>query len=206
MATRRALWIATIVVAAVGLVVELGHHTAIDAPDELVMPLSLSFEENVPTWYASALLLSAGLALAAIARGATRQRGRWTFLAAAFFYLSLDEVAQLHEHLNGLVRLGGVLYFSWIVPAAVVVAILGVVYVPFLRALPPRVRSRFLAAGCLYVGGALVMELPLGWWATRFGEDDLGYAMIDFVEEAMELVGVTLFLDTLLEHRGTLSS
>jgi hypothetical protein len=55
-------------------------------------------------------------------------------------------------------------------------------------------------AGVIYVGGALVTELPLGYWSVRVGEDNLGYSLIDFVEETLEFTGVTLFLLALLEY------
>jgi hypothetical protein len=204
----RALWAATATVAALGLIVEVAHHTA-SPPEELVALLSLSFEANLPTWYASGLLLGCALALAGIAAAAERSAlphvFRWRLLAAVFLYMSLDEVAMLHERLNDLLPLHGALRFSWILPAAAVVAALGVAYLPFLKALPARSRNRFLLAGALYVGGALVMELPLGWWAERFGEDGLGYALIDFVEEALELAGATWFLCSLLDHRTTIA-
>jgi hypothetical protein len=45
------------------------------------------------------------------------------------------------------------------------------------------------------------MELPLGWWTTHYGENTLGYALIDWLEETMEMVGATLALVALLAHR-----
>lgn len=161
--------------------------------------LSLSYERNLPTWYASGLLLCCALALFAHARAALTQRARWRGLGAAFVYLSLDEAVGLHEHL-GVLELHGVLYFSWVVPAAVLVALLGLVYLPFLRALPQRLRAQVLLAGALYVGGALGMELPLGWWTERHGDANLTYALIDHVEELLELLGAGLFLAALVEH------
>jgi hypothetical protein len=63
-------------------------------------------------------------------------------------------------------------------------------------------RRQFLIAGAIYVGGALGMELPLGWWTERAGSDNLVYALIDGVEETMELSGTTLFLLALVEYLG----
>ena len=96
----------------------------------------------------------------------------------------------------------GVLYFSWVVPAGIIVAALGIAYLPFLRRLPARTRWRFVLAGALYVGGALLMELPLGWWAERAGDDNLVYGLLDFVEESLELAGTSLFLAALLDYLG----
>lgn len=174
--------------------------------EPLVTFLSLSYERNLPTWYASALLLGCALVLAGIARVATLARapGRnhWWALAVAFTYISLDESVGLHEHLGGLLSLGGVLFFTWVVPAAVLVVLGGLAFLPFLARLPPRRRGQFILAGVLYVGGALAMELPLGWWTEQHGNDNLVYALIDHVEEALELVGASLFLAALAEELG----
>ena len=48
---------------------------------------------------------------------------------------------------------------------------------------------------------ALVMELPLGWWTQRHGMDTFGYALIDWVEETMEMIGSALAFVALLAHR-----
>jgi len=201
----RPLIVAGAVVAGAGLAVELVH-TRSHAPavERLVELCSLSYEANLPTWYASSLLLACALLLTAIAgdaaaRGGPRRR-HWAGLAAGFFLMSLDEAIELHEHLGGLVGAGGPLYFDWIVPAAIVVAAVAAIYLPFLRELPPRRRRWFVLAGALYVGGAVGVEVPLGWWTDHAGTDNAVYALIDWVEETLELAGATLFLLALAER------
>jgi hypothetical protein len=170
-----------------------------------VVPLlSLSYEQNVPTFYSAVLLLACSLLLALVAIGARANGGRfvrsWWVLSAGFLYIAVDEVLEFHEQLSKLIKLEGALYFSWIVPAAVVVLLLGAAYVPFLRALPRPICLRFLLAGTIYVGGAVVMELPLGYWTVHHGTENLGYGLIDAFEEALEMLGLNLFLLTLLDH------
>lgn len=206
----RALLVAGAVVAAAGLAVELIHlGSHAPAVETAVGLLSLSYESNVPTWYASSLLLLAAFALAAIAvdvaaRGGAWRR-HWWGLALGFAFMSLDEAIELHEHLGGVfgLDLGGVLYFDWVIPAAVVVLAVAALYLPFLRALPPGRRRGFVLAGAIYVGGAVAFELPLGWWTERAGTDGAGYALIDWCEETLELTGVSLFLLALLERWQT---
>lgn len=201
-AIRRALVASLVAVGAAGLVVELLHHGPLPALDEdLVALFSLSYEGNLPTWYSSGLLLACAGTLAAIALAAPSGQVRyWSFLAAVFGYLSIDEAVGLHEQLNELVHLGGAFYFGWIIPAGMAVLLLGVVYLRFLSALPAETRRRFIVAGALYVGGALFMEIPLGLWTEARGDGDLGYALIDFAEESLEMTGATLFLVALLRH------
>lgn len=188
-----------IVVAALGLAVELVHtRSHAEAVEVLVGLLSLSYEQNLPTWYASMLLAACSVLLAAIAvdtqtRDAPYSR-HWWALAAGFALMSLDEVAELHEHAGALVDLGDAIYFDWIVPAAAVVAAIGLVYLPFLRALPPQRRRDMVIAAALYLGGAVLMELPLGWWTAHAGAETAGYALIDWVEESLELGGASFFL------------
>lgn len=200
---RRWLLVAAGVLTALGAAVETAYYAAgARGLGPLVSFLSLSYERNLPTWYASSLLLCCALALAAITRVAAHSRRHWAGLAWAFMYISLDEAVGLHEHLGGLLETGGVLYFSWVVPAAVIVTLTGLVFLPFLARLPRRRRGQFLLAGGLYVAGALGMELPLGWWTEGHGNDNLVYALIDHGEEALELVGVSLFLAALAEELG----
>lgn len=172
-----------------------------------ILPLlSLSYEQNVPTWYSAAILLACAALLAVIAAG-VRARGErhvahWCGLAAGFAYISLDEVVSLHEAASGWLKLSGVLYFSWVVPAAALLLVLGVVYLRFLADLSAPFRRRFVLCGGIYVAGAVGMELPLGYWSEREGINNLGYALIDHLEEALEMLGVNLFLLALLDYAG----
>jgi hypothetical protein len=201
-ALRRRLLAAVAVVSALGLAVELWHARSHDAVIEELLPrLSLSYEHNVPTWLASSLLLACALAAGAIARGAASWRRHWWGVTGVFGYASLDEAAQLHEHLGGHLDAGGVLYFDWVIPAAVILAVLAGVFLPFVRALPAITRRRLVIAGAIFIGGAVAMELPLGWWTARAGPDSLGYGLIDWVEETLELVGSSLALVALVAHR-----
>jgi hypothetical protein len=170
--------------------------------------LSLSYEENIPTFYSAVILLAAALLLALIALGTKRNGERfvaaWWVLSVGFFYIAVDEVLELHEQLTPLMstlkQFGGVLTFSWVIPAAVLVLVLGLLFIPFLRHLPRATRNRFLLAGALYVGGAVVLELPLGAWTQKHGDENLGYALIDAVEESLEMLGVNLFLLGLVDY------
>jgi hypothetical protein len=44
------------------------------------------------------------------------------------------------------------------------------------------------------------MELPLGYWTERSGTNNFVYGALDWVEESMEILGVTLFLLSLVDH------
>jgi hypothetical protein len=189
----------SLLVCTLGLVAVAGRFYA-DWPDHgLHSLLSLSYEGNLPTWHASMLAFVCALLLLACADAAERDRLHLRALAAGFAAISIDEVIGLHETLGGLFdRDEALLYFDWVIPGAIIVAVVGALFVPFLRRLPRKTARRFVAAGALYVGGAVGMELPLGAWASEHGEDDLGYALIDWIEETLEVAGLTVFALTLL--------
>lgn len=186
-----------VAIAGAGLAVELGLYLW-GWPPAVNELFSLSFEGNVPTWYSTVLLFACSALLGVAGERARRagdpDRRHLAGLAILFAYFSLDEAIEIHEHLGGLLGTGGVLYFDWVVPAAVFVALVGVTYARFLFRLPPEVRRGFMIAGAVYVSGALLMELPLGAWTEHAGDDNLGYALIDFVEEALEIAGASYFV------------
>jgi hypothetical protein len=201
-ALRRRLLAGVGVVSALGLIVELWHARSHDPVIEVLLPrLGLSYEHNVPTWFASSLLLVCALAAGAIAREAASWRRHWWGITVLLGYASLDEAMGIHEHLGGHLDTGGVLFFDWVIPAVGILVVLGLVYLPFVRALAASTRWRLVVAAAIFVGGAVAMELPLGWWAERAGPDSLGYGLIDWVEETLELVGASLALVALVAHR-----
>ncbi|MEZ4454241.1 MAG: hypothetical protein R3B09_32605 [Nannocystaceae bacterium] len=201
-ALRRALVTAVGAVIALGAAAEgLRHFARGLVRADFLSLLSLSYEGNLPTWASAALLALAGGLLAVIAAGAVLDRGRWWLLSAGFFYISFDEVVGVHEAIDAMFEnTGGLFYFGWIIPAAGLVALLALFYVPFLRRLPASSRRRFVLAGALYVGGALLLELPLGLWTEHAGPDNWVYAAIDLVEESLEMIGVTVFILALVDH------
>src|SRR5688572_29374039 len=90
---RRRLVVATAIVSALGLAVELWAWRDLDEPivGALWPRLSLSVEANVPTWFASSLLLCCALAAGSIAgRMKYGERGRrhWWGIAIALGWVS----------------------------------------------------------------------------------------------------------------------
>jgi hypothetical protein len=198
---RRLLW-AVAVVAGLGLAIEAVHTRSHGETIELlVAKLSLSYEANLPTWLSSSLLLACAVAAGVIAAARPPWHRHWWAISALAAWMSLDEAIELHEHLGGYFGTGGVLHYDWVIPASAIVLALAIAFWPFARALPAATRRRLVIAGVIYVVGALVMELPLGWWAEQHGNDGFGYALIDWVEETLEMVGVTLAFVALVAHR-----
>jgi hypothetical protein len=194
----------SLVVGAGVLVEVLGAVYGLPTRSGIVPFLSMSYEGNVPTFYTAAILTLASLLHAFVAIAAKKANERfvthWWVLSLGFAYIAVDEVFSFHEMAGTFLNLSGVLYFSWVVPASIVVLVVGVSYIPFLRHLSPRTRNRFIIAGAIYVGGAVGMELPLGYWTESHGSHNLGYGLIDAIEETLEMVGVNLFILWLVDH------
>ncbi len=120
--------------------------------------------------------------------------------------MTFDEAFGFHEKLIPVVRslLGGgdlgILNFAWVVPGIALVCLLTVFYTRFLAALAPRSRASFLAAGTVYLGGAIGVELIGGWALERFGYRAVFYQASIVVEESLEMAGAILFIWALMVH------
>jgi hypothetical protein len=175
---------------------------------ELARRFDLDIEHNIPSWFASAALLAAAVLLGAIARAAWRQwarfRWHWTALAAMFVCLSIDEATSLHEMVMAILHarfdFNGLFFFAWVVPAAIAVAIVGVVYARFLVHLPLRTRQLFVIAATIYVGAALGLEAVGGAVVEVHGFESVRYSLLMLLEEVLELLGIAVFLYALLDH------
>lgn len=205
--------IALIVLLIAGNAISLLVQPLLEAGDrggllELAYRFDFDRENTVPAWLSSLGLLAAGVLLlfTAHATGQRRQSGAlaWALLGLAFAYLALDESIFLHELLISPVRrvlhAGGAFYFAWVIPAFAVVAVFGLRYVPFLLRLPRRTRWLFVASAVLYVGGALGMELIGGALAEQDGLKSARYLSVMTLEESLEMLGVALFIFSLLDH------
>ncbi len=165
-------------------------------------------EGNIPAWYSAAQLLLCAVLLAIIAF-AQKQLGKgyvfhWLILCLIFAFLSLDETVQLHElsirPLQGMFGGSGFLYYAWIIPAGVCVALFVLGYLKFLVQLPARTRRLFLTAGIIFIGGAIGLEAISGNHASLHGEQNLTYHLIVTVEELFEMAGVVIFIYALLDY------
>lgn len=174
----------------------------------LVNLFNVDAEANIPTWFASVSLMACSGLLAAIAQiqshESTTKASDWRTLAGIFLFLSIDELASLHELLIDPVRdtLGvtGIFYFAWVIPYIVLVVLLGIRFLKFLTQLPAQTRHSFILAGALYVGGALGMEMIDGLYASVYGKANFTYAAMTNLEEFLEMLGIVVFIHSLLVY------
>lgn len=159
----------------------------------------LDEEESLGTWFSALILFAAGQLALLQSRFSKAVVGGWSLwwllLAIGFHLLSLDEVAGFHEFVNTVVD-----GTHWTTFGAVLVLVVGVLYLPFLLALPARTRWSLILAGAVYVGGAVGVEWGTLWHEENDQLDTLGYNLWNALEEGMEMAGIILFICTLLAH------
>jgi hypothetical protein len=148
-------------------------------------------------------LLCAGIALGRRRDGASDVR-HWAALSLIFGLLAIDEFASLHEQLTEPLRRlldieGGPLLWAWVVPAIVAVTIFVVVFLPFLGRLPRSTRRGLLTSGFLFVSGAIGMEMFAATFVS-IQTTDITYVLSATVEETLEMLGIAVFLFTLLAY------
>jgi hypothetical protein len=169
-----------------------------------ILLLSLQYEMNLPTWFVSAIELMCALQLTLIAiikcKAKAPYARRWAFLAATFFYISIDELVEIHEYGSDWLYLSGIFYYSWVIPASILVLVMGTLYFKFVWHLPGQIRFQFILSGALFVGGAIGVEMVLGLWASKSGQENIMWSMITLVEEGMEILGMTLFAIALANY------
>jgi hypothetical protein len=165
-------------------------------------------EYNFPTWYASfTILICAGL-LGLIAyllgREKAPYRWQWASLAVVFTLMALDEYVGFHEEVGVWVTKWlhptGIFFFAWVIPGVAFVGVVGLAYIRFILVLPPRTRNLLILSAVLYVGGALGVEALSGYYVSLFTRANVGYELLVYVEETMEMAGIALFTYTLLDY------
>lgn len=179
----------------------------------LYVVFDLQGEVTIPTWYSTILLSFSAIVLAAIGiikhRSGDPYRVHWLGLSLIFLVLSIDEAADIHGavsyKLQNVLRTDGVLTYPWILPAAIIVALVGLLYLRFLVQLRTDFRRQLVIAVLLFIGGAVIMEAVEAAFDSAYG-DGFPYLLMATVEEAMEMVGTILFITAFLSYLGSLAS
>jgi len=171
----------------------------------LVKFFDLNTENNAPSFYSALAIIFCAVLLAVIALSSQGlKRFQWFGLAVIFIYLSLDEALQLHDQLDLPLRaaLGtsGIFRHAWIIPYALILLGLVLIYGRFLLELRKESRIRFIFSGIIFITGAIGFEILSGLRAESVGYANAGYAFIYTIEEFLEMLGIALCAYSLLKH------
>jgi len=177
----------------------------------LVPLFDFNTEANIPTFYSSLALISCSILLAFIFLAHKRQGSSykpWRGLSIIFLFLSIDEIATIHEWMNDpiqqLLNTSGLLYFAWIIPYGLALLLLLGIYLKFLINLPKKFLHLFIISGVIFISGAIGIESFCGWYCELLGGihglDNLLYSVFYTGEEFLEMLGIVFFIYTLLSY------
>jgi hypothetical protein len=178
------------------------RYVGLDISDDLWDLFDTAHEANITSWFSSELLLIAGALLLLIARVKSHSNDtftrHWHILSGIFFFLSMDEIASLHEKLITPLReatgASGIFYFAWVIVAIPMILLLVFLFSRFLIALPRKTAIQFVVSGAIFVAGAIGLEMLGGMFHGQF----LIYRALTAIEETLENLGAGLFIMTLL--------
>jgi len=182
-----------------------------DYKDDWMKLFNLDRELNFPTWYSALMLAFCAALLRIIAIGKKQQGDRytkdWQLLSTIFGFLAIDEVVSLHEiliipELSEALHLPWFLHSAWVIPGVFFVLWFIRRYSKFIRHLSPKSRRHFVLAGCVYVGGALILEMIGSHFAESLSQQHIVYALIATLEEFLEMTGIVIFIYALLSYLG----
>lgn len=162
-------------------------------------------ESNFPSLYSALALGFCSYLLAIITTLKKIERARftrhWKALSLIFLFLAIDEACSIHELfipiLRGALDARGIFYFTWVIPAFLLLLIFLISFRKFIYNLPTKTKTLFVTAGIVYVAGALGMELIGGYIADNFGYGTV-YGIASSIEEILEMLGIVVFINALL--------
>ncbi|MGQ4648011.1 hypothetical protein [Lyngbya aestuarii] len=170
-------------------------------------------ERNIPALYSSISLLFCSVLLAAIAfinfSNKARYTVQWLSLSCLFLLFAWDEAVQLHEELTNVpflseilrilgIRDQAIFNYTWVVAGVIFIFFFTIAYFKFFLSFPFRTKRLLLVSGGLFVFGALAMEMIGGSLLDNFGIESLVYIGGTHIEEFCEMLGIALFVYTLL--------
>lgn len=208
--SRRFVWALYAGIVAVmglfGIVYSIHKFTSVTVNPRVLRIFHINSEAAIPAWYNSVLLvLAAFIALVGVATCPRRERAGWMMLVVLLTYLSVDEMAGIHETFGLITEMFPQLdigTFHWVVPGIILAAIAFIFVVRFGRHLPPRLARGLLIAMVLYGAGAVGVELLTGLlirgFPTSFVVVEVVQPALQILEETLEMVACVLAISALL--------
>ncbi len=187
----------------------LTFYTITNSNSVFISFFDFNSEGNIPTMYSSILLILSSILLMLIALERKRNKLKyyyWSGLALIFLFLAVDEFVKIHEHGNAFIitytntNVSGLLFYPWVIPYTIFLLIFIIIYWKFLVKLPKSIRRLFTLSGLVYVVGSIGIEILGGWQHELHGNYNITYYFLYSLEEFLEMVGINLFIYTLLRY------
>lgn len=178
----------------------------------------LDSDYSIPCWYSSIKLFLVGCSILIASLNNSYRRyipSRWLFFwGFVFIFLSMDEVAMIHERLSriaGKLELDWLLiegHGAWIILYGVLAFLLFVLFFRYIK----RIWKYFpnetikILAGCLtLVSGGVVVEV-ISYFFLRSDLTSTSYKISVMIEESLEMAGVSIILCSMMLLSLSISS
>lgn len=202
------LWVAAVLTVINSVLLFFYFYLGDDELFGLIDLFDFAIEGNVPTLYSAVSMLFCSALLALITHAnwhkSDGKRFYWLGLTIVFFFLAIDEGTAIHEavgtFMERYMHARGALYFLWVVPYGVATLVFALAYSKFVWGLPRDTRARFVAAGVIFLTGALGIEMLGAREADLHGYTTVTYCLLYSLEEMLEMLGIILFIYALLSH------
>jgi hypothetical protein len=172
----------------------------------------LDDEFNIPSLFSLFLFGIVSVLLGLIAHYSEQEKKpyyiQWAGMAVIFFWLGFDEILSIHEPwepiLRSLLHTKGIFYYIWQLPY--LIFFLGIIsfYIPFWKDLNPKIRLQMIWSAVFYLTAVIVLESLGGrYYALHSLHDpvrDPIYITFSTIEETFEMIGLTIFIHSLLEY------
>lgn len=169
-------------------------------------------EKNLPSIFSGTIHFIAAFYLLIVATANLKIKKRkrfWMTLSLIFLFLGLDEILRIHEKISGdssyLSENFGIFLYSWIVYYGSALVLLVILFFKPLFSLPRATLLRFIAAGSIFVTGAIGMENFAGFIIAthELPESEIIHSPLIFslytIEELLEMMGVAYFIYAVLK-------
>lgn len=171
----------------------------------IIRLFDVEMEANLPTFYSSMALLFSACLLAIIALRANKAKPEdyryWMGLTVLFAGMAVDEICTIHEMtvipLREWLGVSGYLYFSWIIPAMLLLGVFCLMYARFFMRLPGSTK-RMMIFFSVCVLGAIACEMIEGEFHSRMMPLATKYRLIVAIEEFLEMAAVFFWIRGLL--------
>jgi hypothetical protein len=183
---------------AVSMILNIADVLGWENPSQLVQRyLSADSERSVTTWFSACILMLCALMTLA-ARVRTGSTAAWAWMSALFVAMSADEILVIHEEIgariNDALDTGGLLRFGFVIPGAVILVGVILLFAPLISSLPTPTRTVFLWGAALYVGGALALDAVGELAHDTLGREPLISVTLANIEELLEMAGASVLV------------
>jgi hypothetical protein len=169
---------------------------------------NMDADKNIPIFFYITLLILCSLLLLSIsilkAQQKSPQSNSWLILTFIFLVLSLEKAVRFQEYFFSPIKqfltneqTSIIKYFPFII---VILIALGLIYYSliFIQKLPANNKRSFIIATCIYLSGAIILDLVGSAFYDPGGLHNLTYNILGVVEESVEMIGIIIFINTFL--------